>query len=107
MPVTCFFFFFYVATPSAPTSLNCTNVNLTSLTLQWSEPTDNGGGEQQLQYNIIGVPGNINETVVNSTYLPLENLSSNTTYNFTITAGNSLGFGPGTSVECTTERNSK
>ena len=99
-------FVFYVAKPSAPTSFNCTNVNLTSLTLQWSEPADNGG-EQQLQNNIIGIPGNINETVVNLTYLPVENLTSNITYSFTIRAGNSVGFGPGTSVVCTTKRESK
>ena len=105
MLVICFFF--YVAKPSALISFNCTNVNLTSLTLQWGEPTDNGGGEQQLQYNIVGIPGNINETIVNSTYIPVENLTSNTTYNFTIRAGNSVGFGPGTSVVCTTERESK
>ena len=99
-------FLFFVAKPSAPTSFSCTNVTLTSLTLQWSEPTDNGG-EQQLQYNIIGIPGNINETVMSTSYLAMENLTSNTIFNFTIRAGNSLGFGPGTSVECTTERESK
>ena len=97
---------FFVAKPSIPTSFSCTNVNLTSLTLQWSEPNDNGG-EQQLQYNIVGIPGNINETAMSTSYLVVENLTSNTTYNFTIRAGNSLGFGPGTSVVCTTERNSK
>ena len=50
-------FIFFIATPSAPTFLNCTKITNDSLTLQWSEPADNGG-EEELQYNITRSIGN-------------------------------------------------
>ena len=96
---------YFVATPSAPTFFNCTKITNDSLTLQWSEPADNGG-EKELQYNITRSIGNsITYFVFINNTAEIESLVPNNTYNFSIRAGNSIGFGPATSVDCTTIEN--
>ena len=79
----------------------CTNVPNDSLTLQWSKPTDNGG-EEELQYNITGN----RSVVVNGSKRIFDDLEPLRLYSFNITAGNSVGYWPAASVNCTTEGNS-
>ena len=78
------------------------------MTLQWSPPSDNGGGDESIiGYNIIGTPDNINISDVTNTMYTILNLTHNTTYTFNVSARNSLGFGDDLIISCTTVGNGK
>ena len=77
------------------------------MTLQWSPPSDNGGGQAITQYSIIGTPDNISISDVTNTMDTIPNLTPNTTYNFNVSARNSLGFGDDLVISCTTLGNGK
>ena len=76
------------------------------MTLQWSLPSDNGGGgdEAIMGYNIIGTPDNSDVT---NTMDTIPNLTPNTIYTFNVSASNSLGFGDDLVINCTTLGNGK
>ena len=95
----------FVATPSATTFFNCTKITNDSLTLQWSEPADNGGEELLLYIITRSIRNTITYFVFTNNTAKMDNLQQNNTYSFSIRAGNSIGFGPPTSVNCTTEEN--
>ena len=78
------------------------------MTLQWSPPSDNGGGDESIMgYNIIGTPDNISISDVTNTMDTIPNLTPNTIYTFNVRASNSLGFGDDLVISCTTLGNGK
>ena len=95
----------YLAVPSPPNNLICTNITSNSITLQWSPPTDNGG--TSISHYIVTWSPNSDIKVTEDMSLSITGLSPNTEYIFTVSANNSVGIGNGTSTKCTTQRECK
>ena len=95
----------FLAVPSPPNNLICTNITSNSITLQWSPPTDNGGTSIS-HYNVTWSP-NSDIKVTEDMSLSITGLSPNTEYTFTVSANNSVGIGNGTSTTCTILQESK
>ena len=95
----------FLAVPSPPNNLTCTNIISNSITLEWSPPTDNGGTSIS-HYTVTWSP-NSDIKVIEDVSLSITGLSPNTEYTFTVSANNSVGIGNSTSTKCTTLQGSK
>ena len=70
------------------------------MTLQWSQPTDNGG-ESISHYSLVWFPNSVVKVTENMS-LSITGLLPNIEYTFTVSASNSVGIGNGTTMNCTT-----
>lgn len=86
-----------VAPPGAPTGLTVTPVSDTRVTLRWSAPSDNGGGEitsYELQYSRNSAAyQSLGPTPTSETARDVTNLAPGSTYTFRVAAINSAGTG--------------
>ena len=100
-------YIYYLATPSEPVDLNLTRIRYDSCQLEWTPPSDNGGGGQVIShYSVTGTPDDISIITGNTMYTR-QDLTPNTIYTFNVSANNSLGFGDPAVVQCNTTGNSK
>ena len=78
------------ALPSAPLNPACTNPTVSSVTIEWNPPTDNGG-ETIAYYEVTVTPDDINITTT-MTSLLVSDLTPLTEYTFTVRANNTVGY---------------
>src|SRR5438270_707707 len=79
--------------PSAPLNVTAQNAGGTSAAVSWSAPGFNGGTNINI-YQIVASPGGITATAPGgSTNATMVGLTAGTTYSFTVTAGNAVGYG--------------
>ena len=91
-----------IATPSEPVDLILTRITYDSCELEWTPPSDNGGGGQVIsRYSITGTPDDIS-IITGSTMDTRPDLTPNTIYTFNVSANNSLGFGDPAIIQCIT-----
>ena len=98
---------FMIATPSELLDLSVTRITYESCELEWTPPSDNGGGGKVIShYSVAGTPDDISIITGNTMYTR-QDLTPNTIYTFNVSATNSLGFGDPAIVQCNTTGNSK
>ena len=98
---------FMIATPSELLNLSVTHITYESCELEWTPPSDNGGGGKVIShYSVAGTPDDISIITGNTMYTR-QDLTPNTIYTFNVSATNSLGFGDPAIVQCNTTGNSK
>ena len=77
------------ALPSAPLNPACTNPTVSSVTIEWNPPTDNGG--ENIIYAVTVTPGDISNTTAMTSFL-VSDLTPLTEYTFTVRACNTVGY---------------
>ena len=83
--------------PSAPLSLTATTIDDTSIEINWSQPTTNGGSVIQtfsIQNDASGTFTQIGTVGVNITTFTHTGLSDGTNYNYQVVAVNNVGNSP-------------
>ena len=75
--------------PGIPMNIRVNDINSTSFVVQWDEVDD--VGNYSVDWKDDG--GMIGETKTSQTSITITQLTPNTTYNVTVTAGNICGFG--------------
>ena len=67
----------------------CTNPTVSSVTIEWSPSTDNGG--ENITYAVTVTPGDISDTTA-MTSLLVSDLTPLTNYTLTVRANNTVGY---------------